>query len=101
MKVKFMIKKLNKLLYYQSNGYKPDSDIYYLYSGSERSSCHKCKYYLTCPYSYRRVYYDNEGHCIKCFRFIPIDESFDRNVGLYSTDKNHYEYFHFRAGKIL
>ena len=96
-----MTEKLNKLLYYQSNGYKSDSDIYYLYSGSDRCSCHKCKYYPTCSYSYRKVYYDNEGRCIKCFRFIPIDESFDKNVGLYSTHENHYEYIYFRAGKIL
>lgn len=96
-----MTKKLNKLLFYQSNGYKNDPNIYYLYSGSERSNCCRCKYYVTCPYSYMKVYYNKEGNCIKCFRFIPYDESFDKNVGLYSTHENHYEYIYFRAGKIL
>ena len=96
-----MTRKLNKLLYYQSNGYKNDSDIYCLYSGSERSRCHKCKFISSCPYSFMKVFFNNEGNCIKCFRFIPIDESFDKNVGLYSTHENHHEYIYFSAGKIL
>lgn len=96
-----MTKKLNKLLFYQSNGYKNNSNMYYLYSGSERSNCIRCKYYLSCPYSYMKVYYNTSGNCIKCFRFIPYDESFDKNVGLYSSHETHHEYIYFRAGKKL
>lgn len=94
-----MIKKLNKLFFYQSIGYKLDSNIYYLYLSSDRSMCYKCKFYSSCPYSFMRKYCNEGGNCIKCFRFIPRNESFDNNVGLYSTDSNLYEYICFRAGK--
>lgn len=96
-----MTKKLNKLLYYLSNGYKSDTNMYYLYSGSERSNCYRCTYQSSCPYSYMRVYRNESGNCIKCFRFIPSGKYSYKEVSLYCSDGTYYEYNCFKAGKIL
>lgn len=96
-----MTEKLNKLSIFQSNGYKSDTNMYYLYSGSERSNCYKCTFQSSCPYSYMKVYHNEAGHCVKCFRFIPSGEYSYKDVSIYCSTKSNYEHICFRAGRIL
>lgn len=95
-----MTKKLNVKCIYRSNGYKSDSNLYYLYEGSYRSKCYRCEFYSTCPYSYMNIYNTEEGNCIKCLQFIPHGEYSYKYVSLYSSGKTPDMYMYFNEGKI-
>lgn len=95
-----MIEKLNVKYIYRSNGYKSDSNLYYLYDGSYRSKCHRCVFHTICPYSYMNIYYTEEGNCIKCLRFIPMGEYSYKYVSLYSAGKIRDMYMYFTEGKF-
>lgn len=87
-----MTEKLNRKHIYSSYAFLSKSNIYCLRVGSYRSKCYRCKYESSCPYSFIIVYYNNEGNCIKCLRFVPKrlpGDILDRDVGLYSTDEPH------------
>lgn len=97
-----MTEKLNRIHIYGSAAYLTKSNTYSLWRRSHRSSCSRCKYSSSCPYSYIIVYFNKDGNCIKCLRFTPIreaGESFDRDVGLYTPDETYYVYDYFRSGR--
>lgn len=95
------LKKLNVKYTYRSNGYKSDSNMYYLNDGSYRSKCYRCVFYSVCPYSNMNIYYTEEGNCIKCLRFIPEGEYSYKYMSLYSAGGSRDMYMYFTEGKIL
>lgn len=95
-----MTEKLNRRHVYQTYGYRFKSNIFYLYGKSSRCRCYQCKFNISCPYSYMRVYLDREGHYIKCLRFVPKEEPSDKNVSLYTIDSKHYLYIYFKEGRV-
>lgn len=102
--MKIMTEKLNRRQIYSSNAFLSRSNIYCIYTASYRSRCFRCKFNSSCQYSFIKIYYNEDGNCIKCLRFTPQrepGETCDKDVGLYYSNVSHYDYNYFRAGRIL
>lgn len=96
-----MTKKLNIKYIYRSNGVLLKSNTYCLHRGSYRRQCFRCKFNSLCPYSYMGAYYNKDGYCIKCLRFIPSGEYQYKYMNLYTTDETFVKYDYFKTGKKL
>lgn len=81
-----MIEKLNVSNIYHTNSYKLHTNMYYVSIASDRGMCFSCKYDLSCPYSYMKLYRDRFDNVIKCMRYVPIGDEETRHVGLYFNE---------------
>lgn len=81
-----MVDKLNVSNIYHTYAYRPYPSMYYVSTSSARGMCFSCKYDLSCPYSYMKLYRERHNYVIKCMRYVPCEYTKIRSVGLYFNE---------------
>lgn len=81
-----MTDKLNRRHIYHTYACKINPKMYCVSISSARGMCYSCKYDLSCPYSYMKLFRDKSDNVIKCMRYVPYGENVTRYVGLYFNE---------------